>query len=314
MDPLSDLLRDVRGEGAVYSQAVLSPPFSLKFMDEVPLTMVTLVRGSGWLVTASGQRQRLEQWDTAIVRGGEPFEFTDDPEAVGVPATEIRCIDDYECGDLSAFEGMLWGNNPDGETALAVGAYRAEGSRHLRLLEALPPVLVIGEDSAGRAVLEDVMTEVALNRPGSQAVLDRLLDWGLVCTLRKWFDSPDSQSPAWYRAHSDPAVGRALRAMHRAPSANWTVASLADEAKVSRAWLAKRFSELMGQSPLSYLAHWRMTLAEDLLTQPESTVAAVAKRVGYANAFAFSAAFKRLRGVSPAQFRSAVPRGVSVAA
>lgn len=304
MDPLSDLLRDVRADGAVYSQAIMSPPFSLRFMDEVPLTMVTLVRGSGWLITAGGRRDRLEQWDTAVVRGGEPFEFTDDPDAVGVPGTEIRCIDDYACGDLDAFEGISWGNDPDGATALAVGAYRAEGTRHLRLLDALPQVLVVGEDAAGRAVLEELMTEVALNRPGTQAVLDRLLDWGLVCTLRTWFDGPDSRPPAWYRAHSDPAVGRALRAMHRAPSNGWTVATLADEAKVSRAWLAKRFSALMGQSPLTYLTQWRMTLAEDLLLRSDATVASVATRVGYANAFAFSAAFKRVRGVSPAQFRT----------
>ncbi|MGH8875909.1 MAG: AraC family transcriptional regulator, partial [Stackebrandtia sp.] len=286
---------------AIYSQAILSPPFSLRFMDEVPLTMVTLVRGEGWLVTAGGERRRLRQWQTAVVRGGEPFEFTDDPDSVGVPATEIHCIEDCDLENIDCYGNLLWGNNPDGETALAVGAYRAEGTRHLRLLDALPPVLVISEDSAGRGVLEELMSEVASNRPGTQAVLDRLLDWGLVCTLRKWFDSADSQSPAWYRAHSDPAVGRALRAMHRAPAANWTVASLAAEARVSRAWLAKRFSELMGQSPLAYLTQWRMTLAEDMLAQPDATVASIAKRVGYSNAYAFSAAFKRIRGVSPAR-------------
>ncbi|ADD45811.1 AraC family transcriptional regulator [Stackebrandtia nassauensis] len=314
MDPLSDLLRDVRADGAIFSQAVLSPPFSLRFMDDVPLTMVTLLRGSGWIVTADGRRDRLEQWDTAVIRGGEPFVFTDDPDAVGVAAQEIHCVGDCGIDDLDCYDGMMWGNDPDGQTALAVGVYRAEGTRHLRLLEALPPVLVIGEDAAGRAVLEELMAEVTANRPGGQAVLDRLLDWGLVCTLRKWFEGPDSEPPAWYQAHSDPAVGRALRAMHRTPSANWTVEALANEAKVSRAWLAKRFSQLMGQSPLAYLTQWRMTLAEDLLAQPNSTVAAVAKRVGYANAFAFSAAFKRLYGVSPAQYRSARPAAVSAAA
>ncbi|MGH8879885.1 MAG: AraC family transcriptional regulator, partial [Stackebrandtia sp.] len=211
-------------------------------------------------------------------------------------------VQDCDIEDLSEFGGANWGNDPDGETVLAVGAYRAQGTRHRRLLAALPPVLVISEDAAGRAVLDELVSEVAHDRPGSQAVLDRLLDWGLVCTLRKWFSGPDSQPPAWYRAHSDPAVGRALRAMHSAPAANWTVASLATEARVSRAWFAKRFSELMGQSPLAYLTQWRMTLAEDMLDQPDATVASTAKRVGYANAFAFSAAFKRVRGVSPAQF------------
>ncbi|MFF8814048.1 AraC family transcriptional regulator [Streptomyces pactum] len=140
-------------------------------------------------------------------------------------------------------------------------------------------------------------------RPGSQIVLDRLLDWLLVCTLRDWFDRPEADPPGWYLALGDEVVGPALRAMHRSPERAWTLAALAAEAGVSRTTLAKRFQELVGDSPLAYLTEWRMALAADLLAEPTATVAAVARRVGYADAFGFSSAFKRVRGLSPSAYR-----------
>lgn len=91
--------------------------------------------------------------------------------------------------------------------------------------------------------------------------------------------------------------------MHADPAHPWTTAELASRAGVSRTTLAKRFTELVGDGPVAYLTEWRMTLAADLLTRPELTVGAVARRVGYADAFGFSAAFKRLRGESPSAFR-----------
>ncbi|GAB3221388.1 hypothetical protein GCM10027535_19850 [Mycolicibacterium hippocampi] len=82
------------------------------------------------------------------------------------------------------------------------------------------------------------------------------------------------------------------------------MATLADRIGVSRSTLAKRFTELVGEPPLTYLTRWRMTLAADLLIErPDATVAAVARTVGYSEPFGFSAAFKRVRGVNPSEFR-----------
>ncbi|GFM16504.1 AraC family transcriptional regulator [Mycobacterium sp. PO1] len=135
-------------------------------------------------------------------------------------------------------------------------------------------------------------------------MLDRLLDWMMVCTLREWFDRPGGHPPAWWAAQRDSVVGRALQLLHAEPAAPWTVATLADRVGVSRATLAKRFTTLVGEPPLTYLTRWRMTLAADLLVeQPSSTVADVAAAVGYSDPFGFSAAFKRVRRVNPSEFR-----------
>src|SRR5690606_8317051 len=87
----------------------------------------------------------------------------------------------------------------------------------------------------------------------------------------------------------------------------WTLASLAAECGASRATLARRFRELVGETPMGYLTSWRLTLAADLLREPGTTIGAVAARVGYGSAFSLSTAFKRHFGVSPREHRRRAP-------
>ncbi|TCO60763.1 AraC-like DNA-binding protein [Actinocrispum wychmicini] len=115
-----------------------------------------------------------------------------------------------------------------------------------------------------------------------------------------WCARPGAALPAWHRALADPAIGDALRLLHEDPAHRWTVAALAAKVGMSRAAFAARFTSLVGQPPLTYLTGWRMTLGADLLRDTEATVA---RTVGYEDAFAFSVAFKRARGVSPSVWR-----------
>ncbi|MFC3998214.1 AraC family transcriptional regulator [Nocardiopsis sediminis] len=297
MDVFDDLLRGVRGAGAVFGRSVLWPPWSLRFTDGAYLTLCVPMRGAGWIVPATGPAHRIGLGDAAIVRGPEPFVFTDDPGApAGSPLHDVHC-DAAPC--------PAPGEEFAGSTVLMAGAYDVRAEVPRRLLGVLPPVLVVPDpdDDACAGLRDYLERQVAGAQPGRQIVLDRLLDWLLVCTLRDWFDRPEAAPPAWYRALGDEVAGPALRAMHEDPAHPWTTASLAARAGVSRTTLAKRFTELVGEGPAAYLAGWRMALAADLLDRPDLTVAAVAHRVGYADAFGFSAAFKRVQGVSPTAYR-----------
>jgi AraC-like DNA-binding protein len=93
--------------------------------------------------------------------------------------------------------------------------------------------------------------------------------------------------------------------MHHNPAHPWTVAALARETGVSRAALARRFNDLVGEPPMTFLTEWRIALAADLLLEPGATIGSVADQVGYGSPFALSTAFKRLRGISPQQHRTA---------
>lgn len=306
MDAFGDLFRGMRAQGSLFGSSTLSPPWALHFIDGAPLTLCTVLGGAGWIVPESRPPERLLAGETVVVRGPAPFTFVDE---VGTSAEAIACGEHCatpEQGGTRHRRG--WADSPaasgDGATTLIVGAYPVRGEISRRLLDALPVVLRVASGGGTDPVLDHLAAEAAADTPGQQVVLDRLLDWMLVCAVRDYFDRPGGEPPAWYAAQRDPVVGDALRLLHAEPAAPWTVSSLADRTGVSRSTLAKRFADLVGEPPLTYLTHWRMTLAADLLTEGgPATVAEIAHAVGYADAFAFSVAFKRVRGVSPSDFR-----------
>ncbi|MEV0082025.1 AraC family transcriptional regulator [Saccharopolyspora sp. NPDC050642] len=312
VDALADVLRAVRADGAVIRQNIASPPWSWLNDEPAPLTLYAVLRGEVWVVPDGGEAAPLRAGDTAIVRGPRPHGIADSPDTP--PQVRIHharhCTSTSDGATLAEEDSprlgpRTYGSLAEAPVALVTGAYRLAGDIGQRLLDALPPLIVVPASAGGPSSAVALLAEeLDVDQPGQQLVLDRLLDLLLVRTLRAWFASPGAEPPAWYRALADPVVGAALRAMHGDPGHAWTVASLAAAADVSRAAFARRFAELVGEPPLSYLTSWRMALAADLLREPGATVASVARKVGYQNDFAFSTAFKRVRGASPSQVRA----------
>ncbi|MFD4702397.1 AraC family transcriptional regulator [Streptomyces niveus] len=300
MDVLTDLLDGVRARGALLSVAVMASPWSVRFASGAPLTLATVLRGQAWLVPAEGEAKLVRAGDIALVRGSAPYTVADDP---GTPPRVVIDRAAY-CGrsDPAAVP------TADDATVLLSGAYENEGGVSERLLRALPPVLVVPDADRHSPLLALVAAETARDSPGQQAVLDRLLDLLLISTLRGWFDRPGTPAPLWYRAADDPVVAHALRLLHDRTADPWTVAKLAAETGVSRAALARRFTARVGEPPMTYLTNWRISLAADLLRGTDDTVGAVARKVGYANTFALSVAFKRLWQVSPSEHRATASR------
>lgn len=308
VDVFSDLIRGVRAHGSLFGSSTLSPPWALHFVDGAPLTLLTVLTGAGWIVPEHGPPEPLRARETIVMRGPATFTFVDE---VGTRAEPIACGEDCATPEQGGTRHRLGWHDPgrdagDGRaaTTLIVGAYPVRSEISRRLLDALPVVLRADTGGTGDAVLDHLAAEAAVDTPGQQVVLDRLLDWMLVCTLREWFDRPGGEPPAWWAAQRDPVVGDALRLLHAEPAAPWTVTALAEHTGVARSTLAKRFTDQVGEPPLTYLTHWRMTLAADLLIEQETaTVADIARTVGYADPFGFSAAFKRVRGANPSEFR-----------
>lgn len=196
-----------------------------------------------------------------------------------------------------------WGQNPDGDCVLLVGTYEGKGEASQPLLSALPNVILLSREEVGTPLLHVLAEEMQIEAPGQRALLDRLLDVVLISTLRTWFAGRRDEAPGWFRAQHDPAVGLALALLHQDVAHPWTVEGLAAQVSVSRAALGRRFTALLGEPPMSYLAGWRLALAADLLVSSDATVASIARQVGYGTPFSLSAAFKRVYGVSPQQYR-----------
>jgi AraC-like DNA-binding protein len=201
-----------------------------------------------------------------------------------------------------------WGNDAKGSTVFLIGAYEHLSDISERLLRALPPVIILTQADWKSPLVDLLCDEVTKDEPGQAAVLDRLLDLLLTAVLKTWFAQHDSRRPEWWRFQGDRIVERALRIMHDRPAYPWTMDTLAIEAGASRASLARRFRERVGESPMTFLRNWRMALAADLLCQPGESVSSVAEKVGYTTPFAFSTAFKRVRGMSPQAHRTAATR------
>ncbi|MFL5832237.1 MAG: AraC family transcriptional regulator [Solirubrobacteraceae bacterium] len=310
MDAVAGLLDGPRAREAFLLRSSMDPPWSLIVADEAPLTVIALVRGEAWLLPAGdAQPLALDQGDVAVVRGPEPYTVADDPatppQAVIHPGQRCTTIGGEELAEQWSRGVRTWGNSPDGSTVILTGTYHLHSEVSQRLLRALPTTLVLREDEWDCPLIPLLADEIVKDEPGQEAVLDRLLDLLLIAVLRSWFARPDAAAPTWYRAYADPVVGHALRLLHHNPAHAWTLAELAREVGTSRATLARRFQELVGEPPMTFLTGWRIALAADLLREPGATIASVAQEVGYGSPFALSTAFKRLRGVSPREHRAA---------
>jgi AraC-like DNA-binding protein len=251
----------------------------------------------------------LEAGDVAIVRGPAPYTVAD--SAATVPQVAIG--PDQVCRPVAGGAGARpmgplglrsWGNDPDGGTMLLTGTYHSPAEISRSLLSALPGLVVLRPGEWDSGLVGHVMHEVDRDAPGQDVVLDRLLDLILITAVRTWLARPDAHPPRWYTAQHDPVVGAALACIHARPDQSWTVSTLAAEARCSRATLARLFTELVGVPPMTYLTEWRLSCAADLLVRSDATLEAIARAVGYASPFALSAAFKRVRGMSPRTLRS----------
>lgn len=309
MDSLVSLLDGPRAKGAFVLRSVMEPPWSLRIQDEAPLTVVSIVAGHAWVTPDDTKPEKLVAGDVAVLRGPKPYTFADDPETPrdiiihpGQVCTTLSGEDVAERMDLGV---RTWGNDLNGSVTMLTGTYEMHSAVGDRLLRSLPDLVVLRAGTTDLPVIDLLNQEIGKEEPGQEAVLDRLLDLLVIAVLRAWFARPEADVPAWYLAYGDPVVGPAIRLLQNEPGRQWTVASLADAVGVSRATLARRFTELVGVPPMTYLTEWRIAVAADLLQHGSLTIGAVASRVGYGSPFALSTAFKRIQGVSPAQYRRA---------
>jgi len=306
VDPLSSLIDAPRGRGSFLLRVPMARPWCIRIRDEAPLTVVAVTEGAAYFTRRPDPALPLTRGDLLLVRGPTPYDVGDapgrEPIAVIHPGNRSETPDGVPL-DLPLSRGLrTWGNDPEGEDALLVGNYASVGEVGARMLDALPGSLVIRGDEWDSPLVALLLDQLEREGPGQASLLDRLLDALVVAAVQHWATTTDDLPP-WLRAGDDREVAHALALVHDHPEAPWTLTSLARQVGLSRAGFSRRFTAVVGESPIAYLSAWRLALAADLLAGTDDTVAAISRSVGYTSPFTFSDAFKRSYGVSPVEHR-----------
>jgi AraC-like DNA-binding protein len=302
VDALSDVLSKSRVKGAVFCRAELAAPWGVLTKGAEKAIFHVIVRGAGCAIVGD-QTVWWRAGDLVVLPHGHAHVLADsaDTEPVwigGLPSEPGA--DGLPC---------LTHGGQGAATSILCGSFELASEARELLLPALPPLLHVrgGEGPASAwldATLRLLASEAGGAAPGAAAVVSHLADVLFVHVLRAWMERETETSRGWLGALSDAQVARALGAIHRAPAQGWSVDDLAREAGMSRSALYTRFTDRVGEPPAAYLTRWRMHLARQALREGHG-LATVASEVGYGSEAAFSRAFKRQVGVSPARWRSA---------
>ena len=307
MDPLSQFLTGPRAQSAFTLLVVMDPPFAIDVQDRAALTVIVPVRGHAWITAEESEPELLGPGQAATVRGPAPYLVSDTPgrqPTVVIDAEQSCRTPAGEHLELTMSQGVrTWGNSAEGETILLIGTYQTAAAAGQLVTSALPALAVFNEQETDPVLLKLLEHELTHTDLGQESALDRALDLLLLRLVRASVRRADHVRPSWAAGTQDPVAAAALAYLHKEPAAPWTVAELARRAHVSRATMAARFHAAVGQPPMAYLTSWRLALAADRLAASPSTTAVIAQEVGYSNAFAFSAAFSRVYGVSPTAYR-----------
>ena len=308
VDPLGEALHSLRMSGTLYCRSELSAPWSLALpvekdcLNSHVLSFHVVNSGECWLEVEGADPLHLRPGDLALVPHSTGHCLSSE---LNVPAFSLEEFNFEMVGErycILTYEG----GGPT--TRLICGEVRFDHPAARNLLELLPRVIHVEASSSPQmdlmqSTLRLMAAEAMELRPGGETVITRLADILVIQAIRSWIQEDPTAQKGWLGALQDTQMGKAIMLIHRNPDHPWTVASLASEVAMSRSAFAARFTELVGEPAMHYLARWRMHLALTWLQEDRVTLAELASRLGYQSEAAFSRAFKRFNGISPGAVR-----------
>lgn len=310
MDPLSDLLRVVRLDGAFFYAVEAAEPWSVETVaarELSPRIMPAAEHLISYHILTSGRCfGGLLGEEQVELLPGDAIVFPHGDAHLMSSGQGVRVGPDVNTSVPARYPNtVLLGDHGPRVTSFVCGFLGCDRRPFNPLLAALPRRMHMrGMSSAWHGGLTHQLTEESrLGRAGADCVLTRLAELMFIELLRRYLDELPPGQTGWLAGLRDEVVGRVLTLLHGRPAHPWTLAELAREAASSRSSLARRFALLVGQPPMQYLTHWRMQVAANLLAQSGAKVATVGEEVGYDSEAAFSRAFKKATGLAPGAWR-----------
>ncbi len=315
MDTLSDVLRAVRLSGAVLFVGEFSTPWSVWAPDSrlfAPMLIPgakqlvlfhLIVEGTCWVELENESPCKLEAGDLIVLPHGDAHALANPPGETRTPMSTLLPPPPWQQPPSLVHGG-------GGEVArILCGFLYCDDAVFNPVFTMLPRVLLVrAQDGPSGSWLQTnlryMLQEVGAQRPGGASLLARLTELLFVEVLRRSIENLSDNQIGWLAALKDPLVGKALQLIHADPTHPWQVTELGRRVGLSRSVLAERFRHFLGEPPMHYLIRWRLQLAAQLLRDTDDGIAAIAARVGYDSEAAFSRAFKRQAGESPAAWRT----------
>ena len=316
MDALSDVLRVAHLTGGVFLHAEFFAPWCIAARLAPEHCAPALGRASHLIIyhyVVEGElliRIEGEEGESLLIGAGE---------IVLLPRNDLHLMgSDLSLPPVAGSEvihpprdGGLFTIHHGGtgsRTRMVCGFLGCDSGKGNPVISTLPPVLKLNIEQGGaaewiRSTFQYAAQEVSVGRPGSETVLAKVSELLFVETVRRYAETLPEGQTGWFAGLRDTYVARSLALLHRDVARRWTVDDLGREVGLSRSALADRFTRLLGVPPMHYLASWRMQVATDLLRNTSVSLAQVAEMVGYDSEAAFSRAFKKAFGASPATWR-----------
>lgn len=300
-DPLTRMLQSLRLEGLEYGRRRLPGAWAYSFPEKDNAYFHFIGEASCWLLAPGGKWVELQSGDAILLPRGDAHVLASAPDASQPPFPAWQCRplweDRYELDAARALD----------EVILFYGSMRFNLDRSHPLFRGMSPVLharaLIGSECLISPLLDALAAEMVSYRVGAAGIAARLADVLAVQIIRSWMENGASSEGAWIRAARQPKIGEVIAAIHDNPGGNWSVASLAAIAGMSRSAFATAFSDILGDTPAHYLTEVRMQQAKQWIAQDNARIAEVAERLGYDSEASFSRAFKRVMGASPSRYR-----------
>jgi AraC-like DNA-binding protein len=291
-----EALRGLRIADTRYCRTELSAPWGLE-MEPCPIVTFHFVARGRCLLVGAGADRWLDPGRFVVFPRGSGHRLL---SAAGQPADPVTPLPKEQIGPYSSV--LRHGGGGEG-TLLLCGGSSFVPSDH-PLVDLLPEVLTVAPTGHLSGVVPILEAEAARPGAGSEPIVTRLSDVLITHAVRTWLETSAQAGDGWLGALRDEHLGRALELLHRAPEREWTVASLAAQARMSRSLFARRFTETVGQTPMEYVTHTRMRHATHLLRDLGLSQHQVATRVGYQSPAAFARAYKRVTGQTPGAARA----------
>ena len=300
----NEVLQAIKLRSVVYCQSKWTAPWGYYSKAPSQPRFHFLLSGHCWFALENLiEPTPVREGDLVIVAPTQAYSMRDEPSShveLLEDLLERRSADDKKARILRGGKG--------GEaTTMLCGRFLLEESSLNPLARSLPPALIVRRESDASGSLRSAFfvmdAEFSSGRPGAEAVVTRLMDVIFLQAIRSSFSVEQEYKPGWIGALLDPAIGKAIVMIHTRLNSALSVDTLARESGMSRSAFAARFTHLLGEPPISYLARWRMNRAAHLLRATDEKIARVASRVGYESVAALTKAFKQHLGLSPGAYR-----------